>query len=265
MLEDFKLGGIEYAAQELTAKQAISIAGFGESRNEGAVTALISSAFKRTDGVEINPWLMTAGQRYAMVAIYLAMEEGKDFDSVASFPTGNGRLIDYFAADYDESAGGQQVAPFDFNGQSYLFKPLLGWHAGVVNSVVNLINKNREPSDETPTAVYYELGCMAAQLVIDDEVNLPDDHTAIAQACEIVQQRIQALLSHKESDFAMMVLMYHNAMSNMNDVMRIGFCEDGIAVVGKEGDTELSPVMFCAISCIGEISARMGSKPNQSD
>lgn len=264
MLENFKLCDIEYAAQELTAKQAIAIAGFGESRNEGALTALIMSAFSRTDGVGINPWLMTAAQRYAMVAIYLAMEEGKDFDTVASFPTGNGRLIDYFNIGYDINIANQKPSSFDFNGQSYKFMPLLGWHAGVVNNVVNTMVKTRELSDETPVSVLYELGCMSAQLVIDDEVNLPE-YTEIARACEIVQQRIDTLLAHKESDFAMMVLMYHNAMDGMNDVMRLSFCDDGITVVGKEGDTSLSPVMFRAISCIGEISAKMGSKPEQSD
>lgn len=259
MFQEFKVNGIEYVGKELKSGQAIKIAGYGDSRNEEAIGALITSAFERTDKQKIDVLKMTAAQRYFFVATYLMQDElGGEF-APQLYPVRNGALIDYIQAYENHDFETICSNPFELNGQEYTFYPLLGWHSDIVERTVNYIKNNDDDlANSYPLSVLYELACVAAQMHITGETNMPTSHEQTQEACKLVHERITTMLTvHNDSDFSTIMAMYYN--SDFEDVFKLGFCDDGICVMPREsGVGELSPVMFRAVSCLTEITARMG-------
>lgn len=257
MFETFKLNGIEYIGQELTSGQAIRIAKYGDNRNEDAISALITSAFARTDGNRIDAIKMTVAQRYFFVATYLMQDElGGEF-APHLYNVGNGVLMDYIQNYQDGDFENMKSEPFELHGQEFSFYPLLGWHADIVERTVNRIKTDESDlAHGVESSVLYELACVSVQMLIDGEVNIPIDHDKTQESCQIVHRRIHAMLSHKESDFSTILSMYYSV--KFNDIFNFGFCDDGICVLPREQEAGLSPVMFRAVSCLTEVSARMG-------
>lgn len=257
MFQAFKLNGIEYIGQELTSGQAIKIAKYGDNRNEDAIGALITSAFKRTDSNPIDTLKMTAAQRYFFVAAYL-MQDGLGGEFAPHlYNVGNGVLLDYIQDYKDGDFENMRSETFELHGQEFYFYPLLGWHADIVERTVRRIK-----SDESDLAygiesdILYELACISVQMFVEGEANIPINHDKTQEACQVVHHRVHAMLAHKESDFSTMLSMYYG--SNFDDIFKFGFCDDGICILPREQGAGFNPVMFRAVSCLTEISARMG-------
>jgi hypothetical protein len=269
MFERFLLNGVEYQGHELTARQEIEIACHGAGRTEEAVTTFIRHAYTRTDAQSIEPWQLTAGQRYALIAVYLVQLENDGSLLLNQYEIGNGVAADYFCSYSECNFTSLLVDMGLFNGQTYTFKPLLGWHEDVVERVVRVIERSTTPEQRLPMHIYYELGMMAVQMNVSDERNVPDDSTQTQVACEIVKERIDILLSHSGADLSVFTALYEAALVQMPDVMKLAASPDGICVLPRDtrggGDAWLSPVMFRPLSLLGENALRLGAYTQTDD
>lgn len=265
MFERFQLNGIEYQAHELNARQEIEIARHGAGRTEEAITAFIRHAYGRTDQQAIEPWRLTAAQRYALIAVYLVQLEHDGTLALNDHAIDGtaGVAADYFCS-YEPCDFTQLTIDMGlFNGQQYSFTPLLGWQADVVERVVRVIEQSTPPEQLLPLHIYYELGMMAAQMTVSGERNLPHDDQQTQLACDIVKERIELLLSHSGANLSVFTAMYYTALAQMPDVMKLAASPDGLCVLPREekgaGEIQLSPVMFRPLSLLSENALRLGA------
>jgi hypothetical protein len=190
-------------------------------------------------GAIADPRMWSVSERMYVIAAYMSATR----DDGPDFPIGNGKFSDYILDGADYVA----EVPFECNGESLIYSPLLGYQAEIIELLI-------EGGTFTKTSFSWWKACIAACVRGADEEPIPyiDD----GQYETVLIERIKAVGQLKDSQFSALFddyliaaqrgahLVY--AITNVHGVLAAQVSEPD----AEKGVPELAPARFPALSAV---------------
>lgn len=230
--------------REISLGEAISICRLPADRHEATTTEFLRFAAHNaetpTDRHVADPRLMTVQERALLVCHYLSQvsDEGADF-SVG----GDGKLSDYVVFDADLMV--DQTPVGEVAGVPYIFKPLLGVHAEILERLCSGRGD-------------WLIGLMACQMHPSED--LAPDYSAMTdpQLLEWCKGRMDIIRAMPESDFEALYVEYSAGSVKLKHYFSVNVDGDGLVFEpqGTEAGNQY-PARFRALSCVSPATRRL--------
>lgn len=218
---------------EISIGAAITLAAMPVDQHEATITGFLAAVVGSATGLQDqSQW--TVQERTLAVCHYLAATapDGPDF------AVGSGRFSSYFDGATDRAARAEVVEVGTIGGDHWRCRHLTG-------AMAEGIERLRGTIPGLPGALHWRVGCMAAQLILDDPL-VPDPQGFDAWLLE----RMQVLLGYPESDFLALLCAWLDGCDKLAHLFRLDLSDDGLMVLPQEGAGALPPARFRADTCL---------------
>lgn len=231
--------------KELTIGQAISIASMPSHMIEAACSAFLRMTVSKCVGIEdVSQW--SAQERMLAVSHYLACTS----DGEPDFKLANGKFSDYFDGSKDDFIESVNIG--DIGGDNWTVKNLTG---KMLESVERLSGE----IESLPGRLYWMVGAMAAQLVMDSETI--NESLSDSEYDAWLLNRINVFCNFPDSQFESLMLLWLSANEKLTHLFLISFDNSGVvALPRKEVDGSLPPARFPVHSCLSRIAIQMADR-----
>ena len=226
-LNRVEVGGRKYQPTELTFNGCFKIATIAEKFNESRITEFLKQSLGDSD----LPYVMTAQERYYLLIRYLATQKNTLLGVAASF-------------------------------ENYTLTPEKPWRTSVDIenfTIQQLTGRHLEVLEEVcENAWHWVIGSLAFQMVKSDIENMPALPTSdIKEELDAaLKLRVSILRALPQSRLDGYYNLVQQANEEMTSLVRLGVDNNGITVLGGEGDDSMRFRPAAAFTGIVAVLAR---------
>lgn len=218
----FRTPRLTIQLRELTIGQSIDLCARPAHLHEAATTAMLECIIEPSErtviGQVTDPRLMTVQERGMLAAHYLVHTSGNP-----SFKIGDTATFPQYLFEGMEAAPEIEVG--EIGEDRWVCSPLLGYQA---ESIERLISTGRMLGKRQG----WMLGAMACQMRRPDkEPELEDVADAVFDAWLL--DRVARFKNYPESDFALMMSAYMDAVQKLQHLLRVAFSDEGLVFVSE--------------------------------
>jgi hypothetical protein len=239
VFQDIRTRRLKITLKELEIGQAIALVRLPPEANELSLNTFLKYAVQESVGVDyVSDW--TVQERYLTLCQYIsASSEHPDFEL-----NNNNHYSDYLFAEKDVDLDANSVLqPFELGeiaGDTWRMQYLTG---GMAEAIERLLGEVKYPNgDNLSGYAHWELGCMAAQLMTDNNEAL--NQLSEGQLDERMVHRMQVFLAFPQSIYIQLRAAFYIGWDQQSHLFKLGLSDSGLVVLPKEVGSKIPPARF---------------------